>query len=314
MLNKTKITIICDRLMTTEKNADSSIIDLKTARENSGLTLKELFERTRISVVNLEAIENGDYHLLPVPIYTRNFIKKYADALGVDAQSALQRYEDYLQTLQIKEKEQAPEPPPDKPLAMILSRHKAYLWLLCIIIVFAAVSFFVSIYNKPSLETPLQTETTPRSVIAESPAQNKAMPDHLSIDINPPGQENLIMPNQAGEEEKQPAQKTAEAQKPDAQAPAAAPKSSKTKKATPAVEDEESSVLVVHATEETWLRIQADDEEPFQVLLSPGENISHKAARFNMDIGNAGGVRIQLDGKTIENLGKTGQVIHLRLP
>jgi len=33
-----------------------------------------------------------------------------------------------------------------------------------------------------------------------------------------------------------------------------------------------------------------------------------------MDIGNAGGVRIQFDGKTIENLGKSGQVIHLRLP
>ena len=68
------------------------------------------------------------------------------------------------------------------------------------------------------------------------------------------------------------------------------------------------------ATEETWIRIQADDKEPFQVLLKPGEKISYKAARFNMDIGNAGGVRIQFNGKNIENLGKSGQVIHLRLP
>ncbi len=301
--------------MTTEQNADSSNIDLKTARENSGLTLKELFERTRISVVNLEAIENGHYHLLPVPIYTRNFIKKYAAALGVDAQSALRRYEDYLQELQIKEKEQEPEPPPNAPLAMILSRYKAYLWLLLIIIVFTAVAFFVSIYNKPSseTETPLQAETTPQTAIVAPDGQSKTMPDHLSIDVNLPRQENLILPTQTGGEQKQPEQKTEEIQKPAAQAPAAAPKIPKTKKTAP-VEDEESSVLVVHATEETWLRIQADDEEPFQVLLRPGENMSHKAARFNMDIGNAGGVRIQLDGKTIENLGKTGQVIHLRLP
>ena len=303
--------------MTTEQDADSSIIDLKTARENSGLTLKELFERTRISVVNLEAIENGDFHLLPVPIYTRNFIKTYADALGVDAKSALQRYEDYLQELQIKESEQVTEAPPREPLAVMLGRYKAYLWLVSIIIVIISVSFFVSIYNKPSLETPLEkslpTEATPKAVITEPPAQNKAMPDHLPINVNLPGQEHLIIPNQAAGEQKQPVQKAEETQKPDAQAPAVAPKSSKTKKAAP-VEDEESSVLVVHATEETWLRIQADDEEPFQVLLRPGENISHKAGRFNMDIGNAGGVRIQLDGKTIENLGKTGQVIHLRLP
>jgi hypothetical protein len=162
------------------------------------------------------------------------------------------------------------------------------------------------------LETSLPTKATPQTVITEPP-QNKAMPDHLSIDVNLPRQENLILPTQTGGEQKQPEQKTEEIQKPAAQAPAAAPKIPKTKKTAP-VEDEESSVLVVHATEETWLRIQADDEEPFQVLLRPGENMSHKAARFNMDIGNAGGVRIQLDGKTIENLGKTGQVIHLRLP
>ena len=71
---------------------------------------------------------------------------------------------------------------------------------------------------------------------------------------------------------------------------------------------------MIYAIEETWIRIQADDKEPFQVLLRPGEKISRKAARFNMDIGNAGGVRIQFDGKNLENLGKTGQVIHLRLP
>jgi len=33
-----------------------------------------------------------------------------------------------------------------------------------------------------------------------------------------------------------------------------------------------------------------------------------------VDIGNAGGIRISFDGKAIENLGKPGQVIHLRLP
>jgi hypothetical protein len=60
--------------------------------------------------------------------------------------------------------------------------------------------------------------------------------------------------------------------------------------------------------------MQVDDKQPYEVLLDAGEKIAQKAARFNMDIGNAGGVRIQFDGKTIENLGKSGQVIHLRLP
>ena len=81
----------CGRHMTIELDTNVPATDLKTARENSGLTLKELFERTRISVVNLEAIENGAFHLLPVPLYARNFIKTYAAALGVDSGPVLVR-------------------------------------------------------------------------------------------------------------------------------------------------------------------------------------------------------------------------------
>jgi hypothetical protein len=50
------------------------------------------------------------------------------------------------------------------------------------------------------------------------------------------------------------------------------------------------------------------------VLLKPGEKIERKAASFDMDIGNAGGIKIQFRGKNIENIGKSGQVIRLRLP
>jgi cytoskeleton protein RodZ len=298
--------------MTTEHNADSTLIDLKTARENSGLTLKELFERTRISVVNLEAIENGDFHLLPVPIYTRNFIKTYSDALGVDGKPVLQRYENYLQALQMKEKEQTTEQPPRSPLAAILSRYKAYLWVVCIVIVFAGVAFFVSVNNKPSPETPQKTEPAQKPVVADTPAQNTAQPDHLPVAVNLSQPENIITANPAGDGQKQPAQKTAEVRSGSVVAPVATVPKNEARVAAPV--DEEPATLIVHATEKTWIRIQADDKEPFQVLLNPGEKISHKAARFNMDIGNAGGVRIQFNGKNIENMGKSGQVIHLRLP
>ena len=50
------------------------------------------------------------------------------------------------------------------------------------------------------------------------------------------------------------------------------------------------------------------------MLLKPGEKIEYKAAIFDMDIGNAGGVKIEFKDKNIENLGKSGEVIRLRLP
>ena len=82
----------------------------------------------------------------------------------------------------------------------------------------------------------------------------------------------------------------------------------------PAVNSEEASLLIINAIEDTWIRIKADQNPSFQVLLKSGEKFERKAANFEMDIGNAGGIKIQFKGKNIENLGKSGQVTHLRLP
>ncbi|MFZ2395512.1 MAG: DUF4115 domain-containing protein [Smithella sp.] len=86
------------------------------------------------------------------------------------------------------------------------------------------------------------------------------------------------------------------------------------KNAEIAVNDKESGLLVISAIEETWIRIKADQNPSFQILLKAGEKFERKAASFDMDIGNAGGIKIQFKGKNMENLGKSGQVVHLRLP
>lgn len=300
--------------MTTEKDADSTIIDLKKTRENKGLTLKDLYAQTRISVVNLEAIEKGAYHLLPVPLYARNFIKMYTDALGVDSKPHLQRYEDYLQSLQLKETADVPEETPRTPLFATINRHKATLWVLCIVLVIAAVSFFVTSYNKPEADLPHVAEAPkPAPVITEPLPQKGLLQSEmpLAIHLPAPGNSSTLGPADAGTH--QPAQNALEAQAPNnAAANTSPPKDESNIEAL--IDDEESSLLVARASEETWIRIQADNKPSFQVLLKPGENFSYKAARFSMDIGNAGGVKIQFKGKTLENLGKSGQVIHLRLP
>ena len=79
-----------------EKTPSNNSQELKATREALGLSLADLFQRTRISVAYLQAIENNDFHLLPVPVYTKNFIKTYASALGIDSKPILINYEDYL--------------------------------------------------------------------------------------------------------------------------------------------------------------------------------------------------------------------------
>jgi cytoskeletal protein RodZ len=303
--------------MTEEQNADPSGSDLKTARENSGLTLKDLFERTRISVVNLEAMENGDFHLLPVPIYTRNFIKTYADTLGVDSKPVLQRYENYLQALQLEENSQQTKQAEKASAGQVMSQYKTYVWIISIVIVFVGVSFFVSLYNKPEPEVPQATEPNNEAAAPEVKLPITVQPENRpAIDL-PVQPENTAVPRLTEVETKQPQPPKAKPQSDAMALPAASnPEAQKNeaRRIAELLDSEEAALMSIRATEETWVRIKADDQEPFQVLLKPGEKISHKGARFSMDIGNAAGVKIQFNGKTFENLGKSGQVIHLRFP
>ena len=92
------------------------------------------------------------------------------------------------------------------------------------------------------------------------------------------------------------------------------PSSSSTQNTRTIPSGEKVSLLIIKATEETWIRIQADQNPSYQILLQPGEKFERRAASFEMDIGNAGGITIRFKGKNIDNIGKSGEVIHLRLP
>ena len=51
---------------------------LRLAREERGIGLREICDQTRISVHYLEAIEANDYKRLPGGVFNRSFIKAYA--------------------------------------------------------------------------------------------------------------------------------------------------------------------------------------------------------------------------------------------
>ena len=82
-----------------------TILDLKAEREARGFSLNDIFYATRVSMINLTALESWDFDRLPPPIYTRNFIRKYAPAIGVDETPILNRYERHLEGI---------KPPPEE--------------------------------------------------------------------------------------------------------------------------------------------------------------------------------------------------------
>lgn len=66
--------------------------DLKRERELRDISLREISEATKISMRILEAIERNNYKMLPGGIFNRNFIRAYAQFIGVDPEGAVNKY------------------------------------------------------------------------------------------------------------------------------------------------------------------------------------------------------------------------------
>ncbi len=85
---------------------------------------------------------------------------------------------------------------------------------------------------------------------------------------------------------------------------------------TPAEADYRNKhVLEIDVMEKTWLYLKIDDNLSYSMLLEPGQRKVWTADRgFFVKVGNAGGIRLTLDGKDLGVPGKRGRVVRLTLP
>jgi len=281
--------------------------ELKERREALGLTLADLFQRTRISVSYLQAIENGDFHLLPVSVYTKNFIRTYARTLGVDSEPILADYENYLNSGKGIQTQSSKDTPEEKGFFTRIANHKTYWRIAAVLIIVGIVTWLISKQYQSSSDIINSTER-----IAGTASENteQAVPSALNTVTTATTNPRAVTALERNV--------TNEKTKVDEQLSAA--KSLKennslvSKNVEPAVNNEDAGLLVINAVEDTWMRIKTDQNPSFQIFLKAGEKFERKAASVKMDIGNASGIKIQFKGKKMENLGKQGQVVHLQLP
>ena len=280
--------------------------DLKSIRESKGLTLRDIFERTRISVANLAAIESGDFHLLPSPVFTKSFIKIYAKTLGIDSDVILTRYEQYLETLNpihrdVKIKE--------IPKSMRLF-YKVFLWGLLIIIAVGLVTFSLSTHE--TLIDVVKDRTTKQENKSFSLKINDAIEKPPQSEA--PDQTNVAIRTQEGDAQSVPLGQAQRAV-PEAQEKQAMKQDTVSAVIVRNQGDTAGTYQITMAARKlTWLRVTADNKPPYEILLQPGEKIERDASHFIIDVGNAGGIDITFQGKSLGNLGEQGQVVHLKLP
>lgn len=89
-----------------------------------------------------------------------------------------------------------------------------------------------------------------------------------------------------------------------------------TEEQIPPPSDPAKQQLFVEAEQETWVQVSLDGGKYVQgVLLKPGDKQQWEADEtMQLVVGNAGGIRLKWNGKDLQPLGKSGQVIRLKLP
>lgn len=65
---------------------------LASIRQTKGITLEQISLDTKLKVTTLQAIEDGNFDVLPGGIYNVSYIRQYARAIGADESSLVQIY------------------------------------------------------------------------------------------------------------------------------------------------------------------------------------------------------------------------------
>lgn len=153
---------------------------LKKEREKKGYSLEEAQEETKIQVRYLKALEEEKFEILPGEVFTKGFLRSYADFLGLSSEEIMRKYQELkgekqeeenkaLERKKNEEKAESPlksqklenKQPSPRPKAMAKS-----ITLPLIIATLVVLAIGVWGYNKsvsppvtPPKKTPVQQQT-----------------------------------------------------------------------------------------------------------------------------------------------------------
>ncbi|QYR19711.1 helix-turn-helix domain-containing protein [Paenibacillus sp. sptzw28] len=138
---------------------------LRKAREQRGLSLDDIQELTKIRKRYLEAIEEGNYKVLPGSFYVRAFVKNYSESVGLDAEEVLRLYQKEIPSPvpeQVAEPVQRPRRTQSRSSSDAWSRwgFRALMWSFLLLIV---VIVYVYAINRPggsNVDSANQTKMT----------------------------------------------------------------------------------------------------------------------------------------------------------
>jgi cytoskeleton protein RodZ len=259
----------------TEKLVQTLGSYLREVRESRGINLDEAADVTRISKNYLIAIEEERFDKLPGPVYVKGFLRVYAGFLGLSGDETVARYTESLASQQSAPSAESTEVETTPEGRSLFSRP--LLWLTPLLAAILLWFFF----------NPGQEKGMDKSTEAPDLKQNSAVP---------------VMPRRSsavdGVTTKRDLTK-------GGQGESAAP--------TPPLK-RSGIILKLKVNQDCWLNITIDDAASQQYDLKAGDLIEWKGEKtFALDIGNAGGIEAEFNGKPLESFGGPGKTAHVLL-
>ena len=277
-----------------EDTVEKVEISLRELREARGLKIKDVTRAIKLSPSVIEAIEAEAFDQLPESVYTRTFIKNYAEALGGDYRPLLLRYDSYSQRTGHARREEVKEIT-DNETSSWFRAHRVHIILCVLFTVLITLYFYL---RQP--ENGVSDKAASRSAVSqEETARSDTRP-------SPPAPQPAAVPTEKAAPPPVPSDAAPEA---NVKAPPAVVTP------VPAVPKKGTHQIMVSATAWTWLKMVIDKDPPFEVLLKPGESLMRSDfQKVTMTIGDAAGVAVTFDGKKIQIPGSSGDTVVVTLP
>lgn len=294
----------------------------RQVRETKGLTIDDVASKTRIRTDFVKALEDGNFAQLPDQVFARGFVRSYARSLGLDEDDAIHRFVQSAgayydkqverERLKLRQAEEARKRQANRKavavaigiaiftLIFLLSREQSSL------LVRRSNSDLSSSTSKrtaplasdaqeaPPIQQPEVVSSAPKAKFSESPVVSP------KVSVG-----NTVGPVTGSVPE------VSSVQEPSAPAPSSlgsdGPLGGISLEGAGVTEGQ--LVLDLEATELSWVVIQIDGGSPQEALLRPGEKGQWKGQdQFILTLGNAGGVKAELNGKPQKPFGPSGKV------
>lgn len=283
---------------------------LKKTREAQGITLEEVSQATKIRCKYLEAIEQEEFQLLPGEIYAKGFVTTYLKYLGIkekpevvaimqakpkaaeppahigDEQEKEKQSQAGRRTAQQKQytsrstrRKMPPASFEEKPLS-----KKGSLIIILSIVAIVLLLGLQWAYTRSMEETPPNTVQQQENVQNSAQQQNAGEPGTDGTTAAPDGTPSDVQEPVTPSEPVQPTYQGLEMKL-------------------------EILNLDANAVDQCWMEITVDGKKS-QMTLSEGQIQEVQAEEsIKLNLGNAGAVKVTINGEDLGTLGQKGQVV-----